>query len=133
MPLNANLGRLFRAIRVTARSQYLDHTPSVIEVVPEAFGVEEFEFLFVVAGQLAQAPIVEQKAPILVDDAHCSRAIVENFAKLTLLLRDTYRRRPMAASLFGDLLLSYVQVAYQGGHISFVGGKRYCGLMTSPR
>ena len=29
--------------------------------------------------------------------------------------------------------MSYVQVAYRGGHISFVGGKRVCGSTTSRR
>jgi hypothetical protein len=30
-------------------------------------------------------------------------------------------------------LLSYVQVAYHGGHVSFTGGKRLSGFAMSPR
>ena len=71
-----------------ARPQQLDYARTMSEVVPEPLGVEQFQFLFLVAGQFAQAPIVEQEPPILVDDAHRSRTIVENFAKLALLLGD---------------------------------------------
>ena len=71
-----------------ARPQQLDHARAMIEVVPETPGVEQFQLLFFIAGQFAQAPIVEQEPPILVDDIHGGGAEVEDFAKLALLLGD---------------------------------------------
>src|SRR6476660_5409158 len=62
----------------------------MIEVVPELSGVQQFQFLFRVARQFAQTPIVKQEPSILVDDAHCSRTIVENFTKLTLLFGNLF-------------------------------------------
>ena len=55
-----------------ARAQQLDHARTVLEVVPEPPGVEQFQFLFLVARQVAQPPIVEQQPPVLVDDAHAA-------------------------------------------------------------
>ncbi|MFY9694633.1 MAG: hypothetical protein WAK35_12915 [Xanthobacteraceae bacterium] len=60
----------------------------MIEVVPETPGVEQFQLLFLIAGQFSQAPIVEQEPPIVVDDIHCGGAEVEDFAKLAFLLGD---------------------------------------------
>ena len=71
-----------------ARPQQFDHARAMIEVVPEPPGVEQFQLLFLIASQFAQAPIVEQEPPILVDDIYRGGAKVENFAKLALLLGD---------------------------------------------
>src|SRR6185437_8160848 len=71
-----------------ARAQQLDDASAMIEVVPEPFGVEQVQFLFAVACQFAQAPVVEQKPSVLVDHADGGWAKIENFPKLTLLLGD---------------------------------------------
>ena len=68
--------------------QHFDHARAMIEIIPEPPGVEQFQLFFFIAGQFAQAPIVEQEPPILVDDIHGGGAKVENFAKLSLLLGD---------------------------------------------
>ena len=78
-----------------ARPQQFDHARAMIEVVPEPPGVEQVQLLLLIAGQFAQAPIVEQEPPILVDDVHRGGAEVEDFAKLALLLGDLL---PRAAS-----------------------------------
>src|SRR6185312_14370146 len=71
-----------------ARAQQLDDAGAMVEVVPEPFGVEQVQFLFAVACQFAQAPVVEQKPSVLVDHADGGWAKIENFPKLTLLLGD---------------------------------------------
>ena len=71
-----------------ARPQQLDDARAVSEVVPEPPGVEQLQLVLLVAEQFAQPPIVEQEPAVFVDDAHRSRAVIENFAKLAFLLGD---------------------------------------------
>ena len=60
----------------------------MIEVVPELLGVEQFKLFLLIAQQVAHAPIVEEDAPFVVDDAHSRRTVVQDFAELALLLDD---------------------------------------------
>ena len=71
-----------------ARAQQFDDARAVIEVVPEALGVEQLQLVLLVADQIAQPPIVKQDAAVLVDHAHRGRAVIQDFAKLALLLDD---------------------------------------------
>lgn len=59
---------------------------AVIEVVPKQPGVKQFQLVFLIAGQFAQALIVEQQSPIFVDHAQAGRTELQGFAKLTLVL-----------------------------------------------
>lgn len=65
--------------------QLVDDAVPVREVVPEPPGVEHHQLIFDVPGQFAQAPIVKQQPPLLIDDGHSRWAIVQNLAKLALL------------------------------------------------
>src|SRR5829696_8194333 len=68
--------------------QGLDDRGSMIEIMPELFRVEEVQFLLVVAEHLAQARIVEDEAPLLVEKAEARRAVLEELAELALLIGD---------------------------------------------
>ena len=81
---------LFVEQLATAGPQQIDNALTVREIVPESPGIEKFKLHFLVAGQFAQPPIVEQQAPLLVDHAQRGRTIFEDLAKLTLLLGDLH-------------------------------------------
>ena len=71
---------------------------AVVEVVPEPPRVEEVHLLLVIAHELAQARVVEQQPPVLVDDVEAGRAIFEDLAELALVLGDLGRALPVAGA-----------------------------------
>ena len=71
-----------------ALAQRLDDPGAMVEVVPEPLGVEEMQLLLVVAQELAQARVVEEQPPVLVDDVEAGRAMFEDLAELALVLGD---------------------------------------------
>ena len=71
-----------------AGAQQFDDTVPMRQVMPEAFGIEQIQLLLLIAEQVAHAPIVEENAPVLVDDAHGGRTVIQDFAKLAFLLHD---------------------------------------------
>ena len=59
---------------------------AMTEVIPKLPGVEELELLLLIAEQLPQPPVVKQKATVFIDDIEPGGAVIQDFAKLTLLL-----------------------------------------------
>src|SRR5215203_4977544 len=82
------------------RAQAFDDAAALVEVVPEPARVEEHELVGVIAEQLAQAGIVEQEPPVLIDDVERRRAVFEDLAELALLLGDLR----LALSQRGDVI-----------------------------
>ena len=70
----------------TAATQLSDDSIALIEVVPEPPGVEQLEFVFLVAGQFPQPCIVEQQSAIFVDHAQTGRTELQGLAELALML-----------------------------------------------
>ncbi len=59
---------------------------ALIKVVPKQPGVEQFQLVFLIAGQFAQTFIVEKQSSIFVDHTQAGRTELQGFAKLTLVL-----------------------------------------------
>ena len=59
--------------------------------MPEPLRVEEVHLLLVIAHEPAQARVVEEQPPVLVDDVEAGRTIFEDLAKLALVLGDLGR------------------------------------------
>jgi hypothetical protein len=79
---------LFVQELAAARAQQFDDAFTMGEIDPKAPGVEQIQLVALVAEQIAKPPVVKQNASIVVDHAHSRRAVVEDFAKLPLLLHD---------------------------------------------
>ena len=71
-----------------AFAQRLDDPSPLVEIVPERPRVDELHLLFAVAEQLAQPRVVKEQPPVLVDHDKARRAMLEDLAKLPLVLRD---------------------------------------------
>ncbi len=81
-------GHLLVQELAAALAQAFDDAGALVEVVPEPARVEQRELVGVIAEQLAQAGIVEQKPAVLIDDIERRRAIFEDLTELPLLLGD---------------------------------------------
>ena len=63
-----------------------DDPRALLDVVPERAGIDELELVLLIAQQLAQPRVVEQQAPVLVDDQQGRRTEFQHLAELALVL-----------------------------------------------
>src|SRR5262249_5073267 len=70
----------------TALVKLLENVRALVEVVPEDPGIDQIEFCRLIAEQLAQGAVVEEEAPVFVDNHERRRTVLQNFSELARLL-----------------------------------------------